>query len=105
VVKTSWVVLESGRLPQGRLGQVERAYDALHRFKSAKITISDRILPEFDSLRRRCLLSHEVGHILGFAHDPANPRSVMYPRIVPGCQPLPSYTHIQSLRDLYGSAS
>lgn len=105
VMNTSCVVLDYGRLPQGTLGRVEKAYDALHRFKSAKITISDRILPEFDYLRRRCLLSHEVGHILGFAHDPANTRSVMYPHIVPGCQSLPSYSHTESLRGLYGYAS
>src|SRR5690606_28897538 len=39
VMKTSCVVLDYGRLPQGTLGKVEKAYDALHRFKSAKITI------------------------------------------------------------------
>jgi len=105
VMNTSCVVLDYGRLPQGTLGKVEKAYDALHRFKSARITISDRILPEFDYLRRRCLISHEVGHVLGFAHDPANTRSVMYPHIVPGCQSLPSYSHIESLRGLYGYES
>src|SRR5690606_23158316 len=105
VMKTSRVVLGYGRRPQGPLGKVEKAYDARRRCKSAKAAISDRILPEFDYLRRRCLISHEVGHVLGFAHDPANTRSVMYPHIVPGCQSLPSYTHTESLRELYGYAS
>lgn len=95
------IVVRWGKLPTGVLGKTATSRDGLGRYKSATITINDRISKSYPSASKLLLVRHEIGHALGFNHT--QKRDVMNGTISSSGCPLLGYFHVDTLRRVYGS--
>ncbi len=73
-----------------------------HGRLSAGVLVCPSIIVRDDEYKTQTMV-HEFGHILGFAHDPDNPDSIMYPYMRRDRKPHLTDADMRALNRVYGN--